>query len=104
MIEQSKSRATMLLLAAACLLSASSVGYARPSWDSIPGDLPKHTVPLHYTISIQPDIETKTFKGTESINLEVRTPVSAVVLNARNLGLSNARLAGIAGQKAAIQM
>ena len=75
-----------------------------PSWDSIPGDLPKNTVPHHYTISIQPDIEAKTFKGTESIDVEVRTPVSAVVLNARSLGLSNARLAGVAGQTAAIQM
>ena len=94
-----------LLFGSFCLFIASPFRAAPdPSWDSIPGDLPKHTVPHHYTISIQPDIEAKTFKGTESIDLEVRTPVSAVVLNARKLRLSNARLAGVAGQTAAIQM
>jgi aminopeptidase N len=98
-------RAIALFLGATCVFSAGFVGAAPdPSWDSIPGDLPKHTIPHHYTISILPDIEAKTFKGTESIDLEVRTPVSTVVLNARKLGLSNARLAGVAGQTAAIQM
>ena len=68
---------TTLLLGSFCLFIASSFRAAPdPSWDSIPGDLPKHTIPHHYTISILPDIEAKTFKGTESIDLEVRTPVS----------------------------
>jgi aminopeptidase N len=98
-------RAIALFLGATCVFSVGFVGAAPdPSWEASPGDLPKHTIPHHYTISIQPDIEAKTFKGTESIDLEVRTPVSAVVLNARKLRLSNARLAGVAGQTAAIQM
>ena len=100
MIKQNTFRAMTLFLGATCLLSAGFVGAPPdPSWEAIPGDLPKHTIPHHYTISIQPDVETKTFKGTESIDLEVRTPVRAVVLNARKLGLSNARLAGVAGQQ-----
>jgi aminopeptidase N len=98
-------RAMALFLGATCVLSASFVGAAPdPSWEAIPGDLPKHTIPHHYTISIQPDIEAKTFKGTESIDFEVRTPVAVIVLNARKLRLSNAHLAGVAGQTAAIQI
>ena len=96
--------ATFLLGAGWLFTAASLLAAPDPSWDTIPGDLPKQVVPQNYTISIQPDIQSKTFKGTESIDLEVRTPVPAVVLNARKLRLHNAHLAGAADQTAAIQM
>jgi len=105
MIKQQSFRARTLLLGATPVLSAIFVGAAPdPSWNSIPGDLPKQVVPRHYTISIQPDMEAKTFKGLESVDIEVRRASRNITLNARDLKLFNARLTGKTSHAATVQL
>jgi aminopeptidase N len=59
---------------------------------STPGKLPKDVIPKHYTVRIEPNLEAATFRGRESINLDVRQPVRQIVLNARGLAIPSARL------------
>jgi len=62
------------------------------AFDSTPGQLPKTVVPRHYTLRIQPDLTARTFSGTALIEIEVRHPVTAVVLNALELSIDQAEL------------
>ena len=57
-----------------------ATGNAAPfSLDTAPGRLPKDVVPLDYTIAIVPDLEAKTFTGTERVTLQVRAPAARLV-------------------------
>ena len=64
------------------------------SFDAAPGRLPKSVVPLDYTIAVVPDMRTKTFTGTETVRLEVRSSVTSIVFNSLNETLSDVRLDG----------
>ena len=57
-----------------------------------PGKLPKDVVPKHYALRIEPTIETASFRGSETIEIEVRAPVRQIVLNSRGLEITSARL------------
>src|SRR5919109_315021 len=74
-----------------------SVGMAaeKPfSFEGTPGKLPKAVVPTDYAIRIVPNIERFTFTGTETVNLNVRSPVRQLVLNALELTIEAASLDG----------
>ena len=58
-----------------------------------PGQLPKTVVPRHYTLRIQPDLDLRTTTGTATIELEVRQPITELVLNANDLAIDSATLA-----------
>ena len=47
-----------------------------------PGKLPKQVVPTEYSVRVVPNIDNLTFNGTETVKIEVRTPVRELVLNA----------------------
>jgi aminopeptidase N len=80
----------LLLLAA-----AATTGNAAPfSLDTAPGRLPKDVVPLDYTIAVVPDLEAKTFTGTERVTLQVRAPTARLVFNSLNERLRDVRLDG----------
>jgi aminopeptidase N len=62
------------------------------SFETTPGQLPKTVVPLNYVLRIQPDLVARTFTGTALIDIEVRQPVTEVVLNALELEIDRAAL------------
>src|ERR1700729_1937452 len=77
------------------LATAAATGNAAPfSLDTAPGRLPKDVVPLDYTIAVVPDLEAKTFTGTETVTLRVRAPTARLVFNSLNERLRDVRLDG----------
>ena len=59
-----------------------------------PGKLPKQIVPEEYAIRIVPNIENRTFAGSETVKLNARTPVKRIVLNALEIKISKATIDG----------
>src|SRR5439155_5218194 len=59
-----------------------------------PGKLPKEVVPTEYSVRIVPDIDKLIFAGTETVKLNVRSPVHQLVLNALELKIEAASLDG----------
>jgi len=64
------------------------------SLNETPGKLPKEVVPAEYSIRIVPNVDKFTFTGTETVKLEVRSPVHQLVLNALELDVTEATLDG----------
>jgi len=60
--------------------------------DATPGKLPKSVLPLAYALALKPDIEARRFTGHETIDIDVRTPVSVVTLNATDLEIGRVAL------------
>jgi aminopeptidase N len=82
----------------AALGFASPVHAARFDFDSTPGRLPKDVVPTHYTLRFDLDPERETFTGRTEIELDVRRPASAIVVNATELDALGAVLTDASGQ------
>ncbi|HEY3100704.1 MAG TPA: M1 family metallopeptidase [Methylomirabilota bacterium] len=57
-----------------------------------PYRLPRTAVPSRYEIRLEPDLTTLTFRGQETVALEVTETISEVVLNAIELGIDSASL------------
>ena len=55
------------------------------NFNETPGKLPKEVVPTEYAIRIVPNIGNFSFAGTETVKLNVRSPVHQLVLNALEL-------------------
>ncbi|MGO9450654.1 MAG: hypothetical protein ACLQDV_06345 [Candidatus Binataceae bacterium] len=53
-----------------------------------PGKLPKTVVPTHYTVSLQPDLNTLAMPGVEVVDINVLRPTSRLVLNALNMAIA----------------
>src|SRR5256886_17279559 len=64
------------------------------SFKETPGKLPKEVVPTDYSIRIVPKIDQFTFTGTETVKLNVRTPVHQLVLKTPDLKLEAAPFDG----------
>ncbi|HJX24605.1 MAG TPA: M1 family metallopeptidase, partial [Chthoniobacterales bacterium] len=69
-----------------------------------PGKLPKQVVPTEYSIRIVPNLDKLTFAGSETVKLNVRSPVRQLVLNALELEIASAMLDGKALPKTAIKI
>jgi aminopeptidase N len=54
--------------------------------------LPRTVVPSRYDLTLEPDLDAGTFDGTVEVRLEVREPVTEIVLNANELWLDEAAL------------
>ena len=52
--------------------------------------LPPHVRPLKYSLTLAPDLERFTFKGEETVEVEVTEPTSEVVLNAVDIQVQTA--------------
>src|ERR671934_1459771 len=59
-----------------------------------PGKLPKQVVPSEYAIRVEPNLHNLTFTASETIKLEVRTPVRELVLNAADIAISSTAIDG----------
>ncbi len=65
-----------------------------PAWAAA-GRLPDGVAPLHYALTVTPDLDAGTFHGSVAIDLEVRTPSDRLVLNARELTIGPVGLADV---------
>ena len=54
--------------------------------------LPRNVVPSRYELTLEPDLETASFSGEVSIQVEVKEPVDQIVLNAKELEIDGAWL------------
>ncbi len=59
-----------------------------------PGKLPKEVVPTEYAIRIVPNLDNFTFAGSESVKLNVRSPIHQLVLNGPELKIEAASVDG----------
>ena len=77
-------------LSAPCVQQAAA--QPRFDFDTAPGNLPKTVVPLRYALSLDLDPARDGFTGRADIVIDVRQPVRAVVLHARDLTASRTEL------------
>jgi aminopeptidase N len=88
-----------LLLVLLTLLVMRGAMAAEPfAFATTPGLLPKTIVPLHYAVELKPDLAAESFTGQAVIDIEIREPTSEIVLNALELRLDTATVAGQTAQ------
>jgi len=63
-----------------------------------PYRLPRHVVPTHYDLRLEPDLETLKFDGSVEVTIEVTQPVEEVVLNAAEVTVTKASVATAGGE------
>ncbi|HEY9024390.1 MAG TPA: M1 family metallopeptidase, partial [Burkholderiaceae bacterium] len=80
-------RALLTTTLLACAAHAEAAGRARVV-------LPDEVVPETYRIAIEPDAAAATFTGSVEIDVQVRRPTRRIVLNAADLAIDSAALAG----------
>jgi len=64
------------------------------NFDETPGKLPKEVVPTEYAVRIVPNLDNFTFAGSETVKLNVRSPVHQLVLNGLELKIEAAFVDG----------
>jgi aminopeptidase N len=64
------------------------------NFNETPGKLPKEVVPTEYAIRIVPNLDNFTFAGSETVKLNVRSPVHQLVLNGLELKIEAAFVDG----------
>ncbi|HEU4771726.1 MAG TPA: hypothetical protein VFS68_06170, partial [Candidatus Udaeobacter sp.] len=64
------------------------------NFNETPGKLPKEVIPTEYAIRIVPNLDNFTFAGSETVKLNVRSPVHQLVLNALELKIETASVDG----------
>src|SRR5881275_175529 len=74
------------------------------SFETTPGKLPKHIVPLEYAIRIVPNLEKLTFAGSETVKVKISAPARELVLNSAKLEIAKAAVDGVQLDPAAIKL
>src|SRR4029077_172390 len=92
------------LLAIAFMLSARMSAEEPFQFETTPGKLPKQIIPTDYAIRIVPNIDKRTFTGTETVKLDVRAPVHEIVLNALEIGVVSVAIDDKALRKSATKI
>ncbi len=59
-----------------------------------PYRLPRHVIPTHYDLRIEPDLQSHSFTGHEVVTLTVTEPTTEILLNATELEVSAATVSG----------
>ena len=57
-----------------------------------PHRLPRHVLPKHYAIELEPDLKGGSFTGQVVIDLEVITETDTIVLNAADLDIEDVQI------------
>ena len=84
-----------LALAAALACAALAARAEAPySFAATPGKLPKNVVPVLYTAHLVPNLADNTFAGTQTVEIDVLSPASRIMLNAANMTIDAASLSG----------
>ncbi len=73
-------------------------------FENTPGKLPKQVVPEEYAVRIAPDVQKRTFTGSETIKLNVRQPVRELLLNAAEIQIESASVDDKPIAKSAIKL
>src|SRR6266513_6311728 len=77
------------------LMTVTTLTAEKPfDFTSTPGKLPKNVIPEEYAIRITPDVEKKTFSGSETIKLKAREAVKQFVLNSADIQIIKATIDG----------
>ncbi len=84
----------VLILAATPFALTAAQAEAPFSFAATPGKLPKDVVPIDYTVHVVPDIVNFTLSGQETINIQVLKTTSKLMMNALNIEVDAAMLAG----------
>jgi aminopeptidase N len=88
-------RVPLLAFLVLFLISSLVVAVEKPfNFNETPGKLPKEVVPTEYAIRIVPNLDNFTFAGSESVKLNVRSPVHQLVLNGLELKIEAASVDG----------
>jgi len=87
----------LLAASAAALCAAHALAEPRFSFANTPGKLPKDVVPSHYALRIVPG--TDRFEAQAAIDIDVKRPVHAIVLNASELSFKSVRLRAAEGNE-----
>jgi aminopeptidase N len=96
-------RSAHTLACAFILFSALPASAEAPfSFAATSGQLPKDVVPAAYRIELVPDLQHLSFTGSEEIDVSVAQPTATVTLNAVELAISHAALAGVSGSAAEV--
>ncbi|MFZ1221219.1 MAG: M1 family metallopeptidase, partial [Chthoniobacterales bacterium] len=91
-------------LIAFSLMTATRLTAEKPfDFASTPGKLPKNVVPEEYAIRITPDVEKRSFTGSETIRIDARESVAQVVLNSAEIKINKAAIDGKALPASAIK-
>ncbi|MEE8407025.1 MAG: M1 family peptidase, partial [Acidimicrobiia bacterium] len=69
-----------------------------------PFRLPRHVVPTHYDIRLEPDLDTLRFDGSVGIDIDVTTSTDTIVLNTADLDIKSATLLSPSGPIAVTEM
>jgi aminopeptidase N len=89
-------RCARLVFALLALATVTTSGAARAEsqfeFDVASGRLPRTVAPRAYRIDITPDLTKLTFSGREAIDVDVRAPTAAIVMNQAGLTLRSAVL------------
>ena len=86
-------RVPLLALLVLLLLKSLVGAVERPfNFNDTPGKLPKEVVPTDYAIRIVPNLDNLTFAGSETVKLNVRSPVHRLILNGIELTIEAASL------------
>jgi aminopeptidase N len=82
--------------AAAGAVPGPARGTAQPpfSFDAAPGHLPKNVVPLDYRVAIVPDVDKRTLRGTESVDLMFKEATDTIQFNAIGMQFQGVKLDG----------
>ncbi len=57
-----------------------------------PWRLPRHVIPSHYDLVLEPDLETFTFTGSVGMDVDVLEPTSQIVLNVAEVDIKSATI------------
>jgi aminopeptidase N len=88
-------RVPILALLVSFLVRSLAAAVEKPfNFNETPGKLPKEVIPTEYAIRIVPNIDNFTFAGSESVKLNVRSPVRQLVLNGLELKIEAASVDG----------
>ena len=88
-------RVPLLAFLVLSLISSLVAAVEKPfNFNETPGKLPKEVVPNEYAIRIVPNLDNFTFAGSESVKLNVRSPVHQLVLNGLELKIEAASVDG----------
>jgi aminopeptidase N len=88
-----------------CIVLLPDMNAEKPfNFEETPGKLPREVVPIEYSVRIVPSIDKFTLTGTETVKLNVRSPVRQLVLNALELEVADASIDGKALPDSAIKI
>ena len=74
--------------------AATAQAEAPYSFAATPGKLPKDVVPIQYDAHLVADVAGNTFRGSQTVEIEVLKATSAIMLNADNMEIDSASLSG----------